>query len=325
MLRRLVMAIEDPKELLLHVLHAQDASRDRSMQTEVGPSELGGCKRKVWYRLNAQPHTNENQSKLAAIMGTAIHAAIEEAIGAIDPDGKEYLVETEVAYGDMKAHVDLFVPSTGAVIDWKTSKVKNLSYFPSKQQRWQVQVYGYLLAKNGYDVKTVNLVAIARDGAEKDVKVHSEPYDESVAQEALNWLAAVKASTTLPEPEKDASFCKDYCQYYDATEQMGCGGLKKERIVLSEVVIEDEEVDKHALHYLQLDSKIKELEKERDSYKASLEGATGTTASGIEISWTTVKGRETVDAKEVEKLLGFVPKIIGNESVRLNIKPSGGK
>ena len=319
------MAIKDPKELLLHVLHAKDASRDRSMQTEVGPSEIGGCKRKVWYRLNAQPHTNENQSKLAAIMGTAIHAAIEEAIGALDPEGKEYLVETEVAYGDMKAHVDLFVPSTGAVIDWKTSKIKNLSYFPSRQQRWQVQVYGYLLSKNGYEVKTVNLVAIARDGAEKDVKVHTEPYDEAIALEAFAWLASVKTSETLPEPEKDESFCKDYCQYYDATEQMGCGGIRKERIVLSEVVIEDEEIDKHALHYLQLDSKIKELEKEKDSLKASLEGATGITVSGVEISWTTVKGRETVDAKEVEKLIGFVPKIIGNESVRLNIKPSGGK
>jgi CRISPR/Cas system-associated exonuclease Cas4 (RecB family) len=319
------MAIEDPKELLLHVLHSKDASRDRSQQTEVGPSEIGGCKRKVWYRLNAQPHTNENQSKLAAIMGTAIHAAIEEAIGSLDPEGKEYLVETEVAYGDMKAHVDLFVPSTGAVIDWKTSKIKNLSYFPSNQQRWQVQVYGYLLSKNGYEVKTVNLVAIARDGAEKDIKVHSEPYDETMALAALAWLKNVKESPTLPEPEKDQSFCKDYCQYYDATEEMGCGGLKKERIVLSEVVIEDVEVDKHALHYLQLDTKIKELEKERDSLKASLEGATGTTASGVEISWTTVKGRETVDAKEVEKLLGFIPKVIGNESVRLNIKPSGGK
>lgn len=319
------MAIEDPKELLLHVLHAQDASRDRSLQTEVGPSEIGGCKRKVWYRLNAQPHTNDNQSKLAAIMGTAIHAAIEEAIGALDPEGKEYLVETEVAYGDMKAHVDLFVPSTGAVIDWKTSKIKNLGYFPSNQQRWQVQLYGYLLSKNGYEVKTVNLVAIARDGAEKDIKVHTEPYDETMALAALSWLSNVKASTTLPEPEKDASFCKDYCQYYDATEQMGCGGLKKERIVLSEVVIEDEEIDKHALHYLQLDSKIKELEKERETLKASLEGATGTTRSGVEISWTTVKGRETVDSKEVEKLLGFVPKVIGNESTRLNIKPIGGK
>ncbi len=295
------------------------------MQTEVGPSEIGGCRRKVWYRLNAQPHTNENQSKLAAIMGTAIHAAIEDAIGAIDPDGKEYLVETEVAFGDMKAHVDLFVPSTGAVIDWKTSKIKNMSYFPSNQQRWQVQIYGYLLSKNGYEVKTVNLVAIARDGAEKDVKVHTEPYDEVMALAALSWLENVKASPTLPEPEKDQSFCKDYCQYYDATEQMGCGGLKKERIVLSEVVIEDEEVDKHALHYLQLDSKIKQLEKERDSFKASLEGSTGITKSGIEISWITVKGRESVDAKEVEKLLGFVPKVIGSESLRLNIKTSGGK
>jgi CRISPR/Cas system-associated exonuclease Cas4 (RecB family) len=319
------VAIEDPKELLLHVLHSKDASRDRSMQTEVGPSEIGGCRRKVWYRLNAQPHTNENQSKLAAIMGTAIHAAIEDAIGAIDPDGKEYLVETEVAFGDMKAHVDLFVPSTGAVIDWKTSKIKNMSYFPSNQQRWQVQIYGYLLSKNGYEVKTVNLVAIARDGAEKDVKVHTEPYDEVMALAALSWLENVKASPTLPEPEKDQSFCKDYCQYYDATEQMGCGGLKKERIVLSEVVIEDEEVDKHALHYLQLDSKIKQLEKERDSFKASLEGSTGITKSGIEISWITVKGRESVDAKEVEKLLGFVPKVIGSESLRLNIKTSGGK
>jgi len=319
------MAIADPKELLLHVLHAKDASRDRSMQTEVGPSEIGGCKRKVWYRLNAQPHTNDNQSKLAAIMGTAIHAAIEDAIGSLDPEAKEYLVETEVAYGDMKAHVDLFVPSTGAVIDWKTSKIKNLGYFPSNQQRWQVQLYGYLLSKNGYEVKTVNLVAIARDGSEKDIKVHTEPYDEVMALAALSWLANVKASETLPEPEKDESFCKDYCQYYDASGEMGCTGLKKERIVLSEVVIEDEEVDKHALHYLQLDGKIKELEKEKDSLKASLEGSTGITKSGVEISWTTVKGRETVDAKEVEKLLGFVPKSVGNESVRINIRASGGK
>ena len=319
------MAIEDPKELLLHVLHNKDASRDRSLQTQVGPSEIGSCRRKVWYRLNGQPHTNENQSKLAAIMGTAIHAAIEEAIEHIDPEGKEYLVETEVAYGDMKAHVDLFVPSTGAVIDWKTSKVKNLSYFPSTQQRWQVQVYGYLLSKNGYDVKTVNLVAIARDGAEKDVKVHTEPYDEAVALEAFQWLANVKASEELPPAEKDQSFCKDYCQYYDASETMGCGGLKKEHIVLSEIVIEDEQVDKNALLYLQLDSKIKELEKQKDSLKASFEGTTGVTPSGVEISWSSVKGRETVDAKEVEKLLGFVPKIIGNESVRLNIKTIGGK
>jgi hypothetical protein len=130
---------------------------------------------------------------------------------------------------------------------------------------------------------------------------------------------------TIPEPEKDVSFCRLYCQYYDESGEMGCVGLKKERIVLSDVVIEDTEVDTNALMYLQLDQQIKELEKKKDSLKESFEGATGVTASGIEISWTTVKGRESVDSKEVEKLLGFVPKVIGNESVRLNIKQSGGK
>jgi CRISPR/Cas system-associated exonuclease Cas4 (RecB family) len=311
----------DPKELLLTALRAGDAKRSRSTQVQIGPSEVGGCRRKVWYRLNDQPETNDNELKLAAIMGTAIHAEIERALA----DNPDVMIETSVEYNGMKAHIDCFVPGTGDVIDWKTSKVRNLSYFPTNQQRWQVQLYGYLLANNGYAVNRVSLVAIARDGDERDVKVHTEDYNESIALEALGWLAAVKEAAEAPAPEKDASYCQFYCKFYDASGQMGCVGLKKERIVLSDVVIEDTEVDTNALMYLQLDQQIKELEKKKDSLKESFEGATGVTASGIEISWTTVKGRESVDSKEVEKLLGFVPKVIGNESVRLNIKQSGGK
>jgi CRISPR/Cas system-associated exonuclease Cas4 (RecB family) len=316
----------NPKDLLLTVLHEKDANKSRSKQTQVGPSEIGGCRRKVWYRLNDQPETNFQLKKLAAIMGTAIHSEIEKSIEAVDPNGEKYWVETEVEYDGIKAHIDLFIPETGSVVDWKTVKVKNLSYFPSAQQRWQVQVYGYLLEKSGKaKVKDVNLVAIARDGDESDVRIHTEPYDEVMALEALQWLANVKALTEAPAPEKDANFCKNYCQYYDASGDMGCVGLIKERIVLSEVVIEDAQVDTHALKYLQLDEKIKDLEKEKDSLKSSFEGTTGVTASGIQISWTTVKGRETVDSEQVEKLLGFLPKVVGKESIRLNIKPSGGK
>jgi len=316
----------NPKELLLTVLHEKDANKSRSKQTQVGPSEIGGCRRKVWYRLNDQPETNFQLKKLAAIMGTAIHSEIEKSIEAIDPNGEKYWVETEVEYDGIKAHIDLFIPETGSVVDWKTVKVKNLSYFPTAQQRWQVQVYGYLLEKSGKaKVKDVNLVAIARDGDEGDVRIHTEPYDEVAALEALQWLSNVKNLTEAPAPEKDQSFCKSYCQYYDASGEMGCVGLIKERIVLSEVVIEDAQVDTHALKYLQLDERIKEMKAEQDSLKSFFEGTTGVTASGIQISWTSVKGRETVDAEQVEKLLGFLPKLIGKESIRLNIKPSGGK
>ena len=315
------MSVTDPKELLLTALRAGDAKRSRSTQVQIGPSEVGGCRRKVWYRLNDQPETNDNELKLAAIMGTAIHAEIERALA----DNPDVLIETEVEYNGMKAHVDCFVPGTGDVIDWKTSKVRNLGYFPSTQQRWQVQLYGYLLAKNGYAVNRVSLVAIARDGDERDVKVHTEDYDESIALEALGWLAAVKESKEAPAPEKDASYCQHYCKFYDASGQMGCVGLKKELTLVSDVIIDDADVDKNALLYLQLAAQIKDLEKQQDSLKASFEGLLGVTPSGIEVSWTTVKGRESVDSSEVEKLLGFVPKKVGAESQRLSVKQSGGK
>ena len=159
------------------------------------------------------------------------------------------MIEAEVEYDGMKAHIDLYVPGTGDVIDWKTSKIKNLGYFPSTQQRWQVQIYGYLLSKNGYVVNRVSLVAIARDGDERDVKVHTEPYDESIALTALGWLATVKESKEAPAPEKDASYCQHYCQFYDASGEMGCDGTKKRRTAVSDVVIDDADVDKNALLY----------------------------------------------------------------------------
>jgi CRISPR/Cas system-associated exonuclease Cas4 (RecB family) len=318
--------VTDPKELLLQVLRDKDAGRARSKQAQVGPSELGGCRRKVWYRLNDQPETNDNELKLSAIMGTAIHAEIEKAIAIADPKGEKYWVETSVEYNGMKAHIDLYIPETGDVVDWKTVKVKNLSYFPSLQQRWQVQVYGYLLDKSGKGKpKTVNLVAIARDGDERDVRVHSEPYDPKLAEDALNWLSAIKESADAPGPERDQNYCKFYCKYFDESGEMGCTGLKKERIKDDEVFIDNPEVDTSALKYLQLDAKIKELTNERESLKAALEGFTGNTNSGVSILWSTVSGRESVDTEEVEKLLGFVPKKQGQESIRLSVKHTGGK
>jgi CRISPR/Cas system-associated exonuclease Cas4 (RecB family) len=316
----------NPKELLIEVLRAKDAGRARSKQTQVGPSELGGCRRKVWYRINGREATNDNELKLAAIMGTAIHAEIEKSISVLDPKGEKYLVETEVEYNGMKAHIDLYIPETGDVIDWKTVKVKNLSYFPSQQQRWQVQVYGYLLDKSGKGKpRTVNLVAIARDGDERDVKVHSEPYDPKMAEEALNWLAAIKESAVAPEPERDQSYCRFYCKYFDESGKVGCTGIKKELIKEGEVFIDNQEVDTSALKYLQLDAKIKELLDQKESLRTSLEGFTGQTNSGIQIIWSTIAGRESVDIDEVKKLIGNVPIKKGQESIRLSVKQTGGK
>ena len=311
----------DIKELLVKALHEKENKRGRSTQVQIGPSELGGCRRKVWYRLNNQPETNDNELKLAAIMGTAIHTAIESSLA----ENKDVLLEQTVEYGGMKAHVDCFIPGTGDVVDWKTVKAKNLSYFPSQQQRWQVQVYGYLIDKSGLGkVQNVNLVAIPRDGDERDILVHSEPYDEAVALEALNWLDAIKTSDVTPAPERDESYCKFYCKYYDASGEMGCVGLKKERTKTELPVIEDAEAGNTALHYLQIDEQIKELEAKKSELRDNLFGITGVTNTGIEVKWTTTQSN-TVDKEAVEKALGYLPTKQGKESARLSVKQTGGK
>jgi CRISPR/Cas system-associated exonuclease Cas4 (RecB family) len=311
----------DIKEMLVKALHERENNRPRSTQVQIGPSELGGCRRKVWYRLNNQPETNENELKLAAIMGTAIHSAIETAFAG----NNSIMLETTVEYNGMKAHVDAFLPDSGDVIDWKTVKAKNLSYFPSQQQRWQVQTYGYLIEKSGKGkVKTVNLVAIPRDGDERDIKVHSEPYDEKIALEALDWLAAIKDSAEAPAPERDESYCKFYCKYYDSTGEMGCVGLKKEVTKTELPVIDSPDADSSAMEYVQLDNQIKELTERKEALREGLSGLLGVTQSGFEIKWTTVQ-TNTVDKEAVEKALGFVPTKQGKESARLSIKHNGGK
>jgi len=311
----------DIKEKLIQALHKRENNRPRSTQVQIGPSELGGCRRKVWYRLNDQPETNDAELKLAAIMGTAIHSAIESAFAG----DNSIVLEQTVEYNGMKAHVDAFVPETGDVIDWKTVKAKNLSYFPSQQQRWQVQVYGYLIDKAGKGKpRTVNLVAIPRDGDERDIKVHSEPYDESIALEALSWLEAIKESTEAPGPERDESYCKFYCQYYDASGEMGCVGLKKGSGKTEQPVIEDSQADINALEYLQLDAKIKELTERKEGLKESLAGLLGVTKSGIQVQWSTVKGSFLVDKDEVQEKLGYLPGKEGKESTRISVKLIGG-
>jgi Domain of unknown function DUF83 len=216
------------KDFLVKALIAADDKRSRSQQTAIGVSQLGACRRQVWFQLNNQPKTNQGL-RLASIMGTAIHTAIESALtesgmrietsshGAvkISLTGEGYLLEHRVEIdGYPPATIDCFDPATGMVVDFKTTTKKNLRYFPSQQQRWQVQVYGFLMAKSGYEVNTVKLIAISRDGTEQDIREHVEPYNETVALEALAWLKDVESMPFEPAPEKSGKFCSDYCAYY---------------------------------------------------------------------------------------------------------------
>ena len=216
-------------KLLTGALLAQDSQRDRSKQKEIGPSQVGGCARQVFYQLTDKPKTNVTE-KLSAILGTAIHAMIADAIKREDPFGGNFLIEQEMdAYG-IPAHTDLYIKDKQLVVDWKTTTKASLRYFPSEQQIMQVQLYAHLLKANGEDPKTVSLVTIPRDGKMEHILVHSEPYNPEIAEAGLKWLADVRLAAEkgeVPAPEKPRHWCANFCEWYDSTGEMGCASLRR--------------------------------------------------------------------------------------------------
>lgn len=295
---------------------------ERSLQKEIGPSEFGGCKRKTWLRLNNQPITNPDTLMLASVMGTAIHSYIQDAYRRVDPWEERYLLEKEWKHENLMGHVDLYDKQEKMVVDWKTTKKTGLRYFPSKQQRWQVQLYGYLLTMNNMPVEKVVLVAIPRDGDERDIVYHEEDYNPDVVAEAFAWMDSITNAEFSPAPEKDVAFCQFYCNFYDKTGEKGCAGRPKSEA--EGVVIDSPLIGNVADHYLRIVEQISDLEKEKEDIKSVLEGVNGVTTSGVKIHWSEIAGRKSVDEAEVQKLIGYIPTKTGKPSFRLTVKNQKG-
>ena len=125
----------------------------RAVQKAIGPSEIGGCRRKVWHRLQQTPIVNHNTWQFPSFSGTAIHKELERRVRARDLHDR-YEVEIELEFNGLKGHVDVYDKQNREVIDWKTTTKDKLNSkdkpWPYDEQWWQVQLYGYLLVHNGY-------------------------------------------------------------------------------------------------------------------------------------------------------------------------------
>lgn len=212
-------------EVLKSALVQADSVRTRATQVEIGASSIGGCRAQAWHIINQTPKTNTETETLSAILGTSIHHAIQEALLSYDVFGDDFLLEQEFQTPELKGHCDFYSRKDKLVCDWKTTSLKGLSKFPTRQQKIQVNLYGYLLRSNGYDVERVALVAIPRDGKMADIVKWESKYDQALVDEGLAWLAEVKAMPTPPPPERPARiFCANYCSWYDPSGERGCTG-----------------------------------------------------------------------------------------------------
>jgi hypothetical protein len=194
---------------LRQVLIDYDASRPRSMQVALGPSELGTpCQQQIARKLAGAPRRPVTAPTWAPWQGTAVHAEMEKVVAFWNNQlGRErWLAEDDLVVDDeIRGHGDAYDLDDGMVVDWKyvgntalnkLRTAKRLGKEPrqqvSQEYRIQAHLYGYGHEKKGRDVRYVRLVLLARSWQYDDSDEWTEAYKPELAVWAIDRYYAVQ-------------------------------------------------------------------------------------------------------------------------------------
>ncbi len=205
---------------LFQMIEASIVGQPRSQQRRIGPSEMGvACDRRIGYRLAGIDPVNDRGAAWKPYVGTAVHEQMANVMAraelerfAEDHDtSQRWLVEERVSVGEIgdteiTGSCDLFDVHNGAVWDWKfTTRNQIREHYrphgPGDQYRIQAHLYGRGYARAGYDVRTVGVIFMTRDGEFTDRHVWHEPYDEQIAVDALTRASGIQAALDALGPE----------------------------------------------------------------------------------------------------------------------------
>ena len=189
----------------------------RSLQTALGPSEIGCACDRCLIRMIAGQKGNELVVPWLPTIGTAVHEWLEGVVlrHLLATGSDRYLPEGKVTVGDVDGvpvtgHSDVFDTHTGTVIDFKIvgkatlDKVRRAKAC-SGTYRAQKHLYGRGWARAGFDVRSVAIWYMPRNAVSlAHGQVVQEPYDEQVAVAALDratrftqWIKAFGVDTVL--------------------------------------------------------------------------------------------------------------------------------
>lgn len=182
------------------IIEAAIINTPRSLQTRIGPSELGiTCTRCLAHRLAGTPERPE--AAWLPTIGTAVHEWLEGVIlrseqtrVSLGLPGR-YLPECKVNVGtvggvQITGSTDVFDTASGTVVDWKIVGVTTLRSVKgngaSDQYRHQGNLYGKGWEDAGYIVKSVLIYFLPRNaGTLADAVPFQFDYDRADAEATL--------------------------------------------------------------------------------------------------------------------------------------------
>lgn len=203
------------------IIESALTNQPRSLQKRIGPSELGvPCDRRIGYHLGGVPKVNDRGVAWKPAVGSALHESFADIIARHEiarfADGDDatttrHHVEERVSVGmvgdtEITGSCDWFDEHRGALWDFKFATRNRIREVfqpngPGDQYRAQCHLYGRGFARAGYDVRTVGLIVMTRDGEFSDRWVWSEPYDEQVAIETLERASSIALAVDLLGPD----------------------------------------------------------------------------------------------------------------------------
>lgn len=313
-----------------------DQRRPRSQQTEIGMSEIGGCRRRAGYRLAGTTPTNTSGS-VQAVMGSAVHHAVETVHREMQAEGQipaEDLVEYPVRFAGVLGHIDRYIAADAALLDVKTTSDRWLQHIkihgPDRAHLWQTHLYGAALVAEGRAVRRIVIDYLARDTG--DNHRVEQPFQPSIVSEALDWLDTVR-TTPLEFLNRDYDPQSSFCQHCPFRDDCWAGGVaaRDERSVL---YVEQPDAAKWAEQLWQAREAAAAAKKLEDEAKGALDALRPIDERGsqvVDVGWRlplkwTVTEPQRLDTEAVKREYAKTgakpPMKFGKPSIRLEFAPA---
>lgn len=195
----------DLPAVLRSIIEDAITNHPRSLQTALGPSELGTACDRCLVHLLAGHKPTEHVIPWLPTVGTAVHRWLELVFhGRVFlHDEDRWLLEERVRVGEVAGapvhgSADLFDVATGTVVDWKIVGKTTLDQVRRSGAKLTYQAQAHLYGKGfedaGHAVNTVTVMFLPRNAVSlQHMQVWSAPYSRQAADLVLQRANALHA------------------------------------------------------------------------------------------------------------------------------------
>lgn len=183
-----------------------EASRPRTVQRTLGPSELGTpCRRQIALKLAGVERHERGGLPWAPMCGTAVHSLMESVLQAENErlGRQRWVIEETVKLDDeLFGHGDAYDSDHALVVDWKytgttarrkaSRKTVPNADLVSVEYRVQAHLYGLGHENAGRPVRHVRLVMLARSHDFRESVEWTEEYRPDIALDAMTRFYATR-------------------------------------------------------------------------------------------------------------------------------------